>query len=101
MDAAVHQAVMEQKHLAALFEEKLREEAYHAAAKAYEEKEQELNRKILVVDGCRLLIEESLPQEALEFVLGDDMEATKARVEKLKVIITKQVEGRLGKYAKY
>lgn len=96
---AVADAIAEQQRLAALSEEERRNEARIAAEKALENRQRELNLKILRVDTGALLNEEGLSQDALELVLGADLESTKANVETLKGIINAGVEARVKELA--
>ena len=92
INQAVADAIAEEQRKAQLTEEQRQEEARTAAAKALEEKERELNIKLLRVDTSQLLNDEGLPLDSIDLVLGNDIESTKANIEILKGIITKAVE---------
>lgn len=97
IDDAVKAAVAEQQRLAQLSDDERKEAARVAAEQDLADKQRELDLKILRVDAGQLLVAQELPQEALELVLGNDIEATKVNVEKLKGIIAKAVEGEVKK----
>ena len=92
---AVTNAINEEKRLSALSEEDRKNEALEKANQAIADKEKELDLKILRLDVGEVLVKRGLDPELLDFVLGDNLEASIAKIDKLSKSIDNQVGSRI------
>ncbi|WZU00622.1 DUF4355 domain-containing protein [Erysipelothrix sp. D19-032] len=92
---AVTNAINEEKRLSALSEEDRKNEALEKANQAIADKEKELDLKILRFDVGEVLVKRGLDPELLDFVLGENLEDSIAKIDKLSKSIDNQVGSRI------
>ena len=92
---AVTNAINEEKRLSALSEEESKNEALEKANQAIADKEKELDLKILRFDVGEVLVKRGLDPELLDFVLGENLEDSIAKIDKLSKSIDNQVGSRI------
>ncbi len=92
---AVNKAVEEYKRQEGLTEEQRLEEAQNQANKRIADKEAELNMKVLKVDVGQELLNRNLDSGLLDYVIGEDLEQSIAKIEGLETLIDTQVENRV------
>lgn len=91
-DNELNEKLEEQKRLASLDDEARAKELQEAKLKEFEQREAQLKRKELEADVKELLSEANLSKDLLGFVVAEDVESSKQRIETLNTLINEQVE---------
>lgn len=91
-DKKLKQQLEEANRLASLDEETKAKELQEAKLKELEEREAQLKRRELETEVKDLLSEANLNKDFLGFVVADDVDSSKQRIETLNTLINEQVE---------